>query len=261
MMHQLTISLPKHPYYRKELSQDWCAMTKTEKCRYIEFDRTRIIEARSKTEKIEYPFETNSDDHCETCPTAYKDIVPILQEFAKLCGKTTATLRIYDPYYCAGAVVQHLCALGFENVYNKCEDFYKVIKKKKTPAFDVLVTNPPYSEKHVKRLLQFCSKQSVPCLLLMPNHIQAKDFFPKAEYVMLKPKRRYVYWTPKGLRSKAKQQNHACAKGFRTSPFPTSWYCDTKFRAVDLKAIYSDNTSLTLQVCSSENGSSPTFPG
>lgn len=41
--------------------------------------------------------------------------------------------------------MDNLKALGFNNVYNKCEDFYSV----ETPDFDVLLTNPPYSGEHV----------------------------------------------------------------------------------------------------------------
>ena len=37
-------------------------------------------------------------------------------------GKAPSKLRIYDPFYCAGAVVKHLGELGFPHVYNKCED-------------------------------------------------------------------------------------------------------------------------------------------
>ena len=220
------------------------------KLRYIKFDRERINGARLEIEKIKYPFESNADDHCETSPTAYKDIVPMLKSIAKLAGRTPETLRIYDPYYCSGAVVRNLADLGFSSVYNKCEDFYKVVKKKKVPVFDVLVTNPPYSETHVKRLLRFCAKQSVPCLLLMPNHIQDKPFFSAPEFTLLKPVKRYVYWTPKGLRGKDKQQNHASALGYRTSPFPTMWYCDLKFKPINLRELYAGSKALQVQASS-----------
>lgn len=64
------------------------------------------------------------EDHCETAPESYAHIVGVLQLIArKLCMRPEA-LRIYDPYYCNGAVVRHLAALGFPNVYNCNEDFY-----------------------------------------------------------------------------------------------------------------------------------------
>lgn len=37
-----------------------------------------------------------------------------------------AALRIYDPFFCEGRVVRLLSGLGFENVYNRNEDFYAV---------------------------------------------------------------------------------------------------------------------------------------
>ena len=50
-------------------------------------------------------------------------------------GKEPAALRIYDPFFCAGAAKTHLAALGFSSVYNKCEDFYKVQAEGKVPFF------------------------------------------------------------------------------------------------------------------------------
>lgn len=39
-------------------------------------------------------------------------------------GRTRATLRLYDPYFCAGAAKARLGSLGFTSVYNEAEDFY-----------------------------------------------------------------------------------------------------------------------------------------
>jgi hypothetical protein len=36
-------------------------------------------------------------------------------------------------YFCAGGVKKHLGTLGFPHVYNKNEDFYKMITSKRTP--------------------------------------------------------------------------------------------------------------------------------
>ena len=35
------------------------------------------------------------------------------------------------------------------------EDFYQVIEEDKVPQFDVLITNPPYSGEHPKRIIEF----------------------------------------------------------------------------------------------------------
>lgn len=34
-------------------------------------------------------------------------------------GTTKSALRVYDPYFCEGRMVQHMAQLGFESVYNK----------------------------------------------------------------------------------------------------------------------------------------------
>lgn len=34
-------------------------------------------------------------------------------------GTTKAALRVYDPYYCEGAMMQQMTRLGYESVYNK----------------------------------------------------------------------------------------------------------------------------------------------
>lgn len=65
-------------------------------------------------------------DHCETAPEAYKHVACVLHAIAEHLGRRPGELRIYDPYYCNGAVARHLEALGFSHVYNRNEDFYAV---------------------------------------------------------------------------------------------------------------------------------------
>ena len=65
--------------------------------------------------------QVDDDDHCETPACAYDgnmviqeiqltkvshpDVVPVLHWLAAHLGKTPEDLHIYDPYFCAGAVV------------------------------------------------------------------------------------------------------------------------------------------------------------
>ncbi|CAE7384952.1 unnamed protein product [Symbiodinium sp. CCMP2592] len=88
-------------------------------------------------------------DHAETPLAAYQDVARILHRVAEHLGKDPETLRIYDPYYCAGAVVSQLRGLGFLSVYNQPVDCYAAWEALELPEFDVLVTNPPYSGDHV----------------------------------------------------------------------------------------------------------------
>lgn len=171
-----------------------------------------------------YPYTVDDDDHCESPLAAYEDISPILDAIlAKKGGKSRSELVIYDPYFCEGAMKQHLASLKFDNVYNKREDFYKVVDEGRVPEYDVLVTNPPYSGNHPQKLMDFVTKsQSKPYLLLMPNWVYTKDYYhkstlPRSGTYYVSPKTRYLYTTPKGRRQKK--------SGKVTSPFPTLWYC------------------------------------
>ena len=119
------------------------------------------------------------------------------------------------------------------------------------PPFDVLVTNPPYTQPHPQRLLEFCVASKKPWLALMPNWVCTKDYYypslgqpPPSQHgppptadgsdaFYLAPRKRYHYWTPKGRRAdvsaggaKAKTHGHtSAALGARTSPFVSFWYC------------------------------------
>ena len=87
-------------------------------------------------------FEATEEDHCETPPEAYAHIAPLLRLVARALGREPAELRVYDPYFCNGAVARHLAALGFPLVHNRNEDFYALLEAGRLPAHDVVVTNP-----------------------------------------------------------------------------------------------------------------------
>lgn len=194
-------------------------------------------------------FEADEDDHCESPPEAYGDVAPLLALIAEHLGKEPATLRIYDPYFCNGAVARHLGARGFPCVHNANEDFYAVDAAGAVPEHDVVLTNPPYSADHPQRLLSFLGRNGKPWLCLMPNWVQARPYYAAAAaaasggarlpfYIV--PRKRYNYWTPKGRRadvaaggSKAKTHGHTnAALGVRTSPFVSFWYCGHMPQAV-----------------------------
>ncbi|KAL3768183.1 hypothetical protein ACHAW5_007917 [Stephanodiscus triporus] len=178
-----------------------------------------------------FPYPTNPDDHCETPLQSYKDILPLLNELCKSDVGGTHSMKIYDPYYCAGSVVNHLSSLGFGSVYNKKEDCYAIWKSKSEPHYDVLLTNPPYSEDHLERLMNHVASPSFdkPWLLLMPQWVHKKDFYVNATsnnnakpcnpfYIV--PKKRYVYLPPAHFREKKDSDVHK-----KSSPFVSMWYC------------------------------------
>jgi hypothetical protein len=135
--------------------EEWEKMSREERTEIIWADKRDIkaLKRRGLEAQKTLPFEADPKDHCETSPTAYQHVAPILRLVAKLLKKKAPDLKIYDPYYCAGAVTTHLNALGFDHVYNKPEDFYKVIAEGRVPDYDIVVTNPPYSSGDEKQTL------------------------------------------------------------------------------------------------------------
>ncbi len=189
-------------------------------------------------------FDSDWHDHCETPFEAYRDVEPLLFRLATTLGKTKETLRIYDPYYCEGAsaahcfslnrvyiesvltlpfllgsMVAHLGRLGFSSVHNVNEDCYETWRTGRTPSYDVLITNPPYSADHMPRILAFCAQSAKPWMLLLPNFVAFKKSFkeivpPALQPAYLVPPKRYVYYAP-GRQTQSTQA---------TSPFDSFWY-------------------------------------
>jgi len=178
---------------------------------------------QSKAPPLEHSFEVDPDDHCETPPEAYGDIVNALEFIANALNKSKHSLKIYDPYFCAGAVVRNLTQRGFPDVYNKNEDFYAAIEAQTTPVYDVLVTNPPYSQDHIEKLLRFCVNSGKPWFMLVPNFVYVNEYYDKitqaasAKPFFLVPTKRYEYYSPAGCRSERES---------KTSPFLSCWFAD-----------------------------------
>lgn len=191
----------------------------------------KLYKVTSVASTVEFPFniKPSPEDHCETPLSAYKDITPILKFIARSLNKTPSTLRIWDPYYCAGSIKKRLSTLGFHNVHNENIDFYSISQ---IPEYDILLTNPPYSTNqidHVQKLLQFVSCRGKPWLVLQPNYVYMKGYWdectsrikdgPRPFFLTPGSSRKYKYKTPCGLRN---VNNVQCLK---TSPFVTFWYC------------------------------------
>ena len=173
---------------------------------------------------VSFPFPTDADDHCESPLESYRDILPFLE---KLCHGNNKDLAIYDPYYCNGAVERNFAELGFPNVYNEMVDCYKAWSTGVGyPSFHVLITNPPYSDDHIPRLLQHVASHCFgnrPWFLLLPTWVHKKDYYRTATSNMkpfyLVPKKRYTYLPPKQFREKKASDVHK-----KSSPFVSMWY-------------------------------------
>ena len=199
------------------------------------------IEAGSNDNQ-DFPFPVDPDDHCESPSDSYRDIQPILDELVQITGKTSKdNLAIYDPYYCNGSVVKYLNDLGYTNVYNKKEDCYQTWSTKQErekleqpyPKYDVFITNPPYSNDHIEKLILHLTTDErtmkKPWCLLMPQYVHKKDYYKdkvassktsgNVQPFYLVPKKRYVYLPPKNFREKKSSDVHK-----KSSPFVSMWY-------------------------------------
>lgn len=219
---------PNRAAFDPIFKEKWKSMSKSERKKIIAQDKKDIATLKNRGSN-KLPFCAEPDDHCETSPVAYMHIAPVLNFIAERIGKKPRDLQIYDPYYCAGAMVSHLNKLGFDNVYNKPEDFYQVIRSGNVPQHDVLVTNPPYSSDHFDKLLGFLHDNNKPALLLIPEHLPKKSsIYSEDDFCFLSPLERYHYWTPEGMRvdqeKKKKNQHMNLVLGRRNSPFVSYWF-------------------------------------
>ena len=134
---------PNRPAFDAALKERWPLLSKKQRRKLLKVDRQEIAAVKARSRNIVHSFEAVPEDHCETSPTAYEDIVPVLRALAEALGKPASELRIYDPYFCAGAAQRHLAKLGFPRCHNVNEDFYLNLVSGNLPAHDVLLTNPP----------------------------------------------------------------------------------------------------------------------
>ena len=127
-----------------------------------------------------FPYKVDYNDHFETPEIAYLDICPLLDSVS---GKSRECHCIYDPYFCNGRTKTLLNELGFSNVIHECRDFYKDIENHSIPQHDTFVSNPPYSDHHKEKCLEFALEQlrtkDRPFFALMPNYVAAREYYRK----------------------------------------------------------------------------------
>jgi hypothetical protein len=196
---------------------------------------------------------TDPTDHCETSIRAYLDIKRALEEISYLLPgiDKPAMLKVWDPFFCTGRMKSNMISIGFPNVHNENEDFYTIMQSQHYPKHDILLTNPPYSQDHIPRLLQYCNESiRAPCFLLLPSYVVNKEYFSRfdakdSKHFFIIPKSgRYTYHNP-GLDG---------AKVGRTAPFQSFWYVNAKeYRGDLLRQLTSIQSSedTTWEVCKS----------
>ena len=164
------------------------------------------------------PYVVDYNDHFETPLQAYRDISWILDVIKS--DRTQHT--IYDPYYCNGRTSLLLNQLGFTKICHEARDFYKDVENKTVPTHDTLITNPPYSDDHKKRCLDYCVEEwkehNVSFFILMPNYVAARKYFRTCTegvstgLIYVLPEAPYEYDHPEGT-------------GHTIPPFQSMWFC------------------------------------
>lgn len=209
----------------------------------------------------DFPFDSNYNDHFETPLAAYSDLLPLLN-FTKstlvrllrdngnqqralndTACKNEEPFVLYDPYYCNGRTKVLLKQLGFHDVVHEKRDFYRDIEQHHVPNHDVMITNPPYSDEHKQKCLNYCLAQSSRSFfLLMPNYVASRQYFRSA----LLPQKsdhsedgseyhHIVYLVP----SHTYQFAHPDGTGHDKSPFKSLWFCGLPKKFFSMEAVRS----------------------
>lgn len=129
--------------------------------------------------RLAFPYRANFNDHFETSSEALRDLLPVIESLRSLVRPSCPeSFTIYDPYYCAGAVKEHWAQLGVPCVIHEKRDFYHDIEEGTVPStFDMLVTNPPYSDDHIQRLMEFLIGSNKPWAFLVPDYVATKEWY------------------------------------------------------------------------------------
>jgi hypothetical protein len=192
-------------------------------------------------------------------------------------------VTLYDPYYCNGRSKRILQQengddddeqsqegrgriLGFRHVVHEKRDFYKDMAQNSVPQHDVLITNPPYSDNHKIKCLQFCINQwkkettdntdthndddggqstkilvITPFLLLMPAYVAARKYYRD---LILEDKSSnsdadadaddslsIVYLLPSS-NDGPYEYDHPDGTGKDEAPFDSAWFCSVPRRQI-----------------------------
>lgn len=162
-----------------------------------------------------------SADDRETPKIAYVHLLPILDAIERTVytdssvTNSRSSLKIYDPYYCAGSIKTRLQQLGFsfENVSNTNVDCYEE-QKMKTLEYDVLLTNPPFSGNHIKRNLSYAVLSGKPWAILMPSNVFLRPWFSSIvggrDVIYVAPHERYAFEvsSSSGIKASVQEELH-----------------------------------------------------
>jgi hypothetical protein len=205
------------------------------------------------------PWDCDDGDHCETPALAYAHIAPILSLIRSSIG-VNGSIKLYDPYFCAGSAATHLRALGYPDVFNRPVDFYAAQSSlpPRIPPFDVLVSNPPFSSDHPRRSMTFALESRRPFFLLLPNFEACSSWLLELltscghSLLYLAPHKRYVCRSPSTLRCGSNKALKYVA------PFPLLWFIGFPDSQLRSQVLDSWRASLTAPALSAPSPPLPT---
>ena len=147
-----------------------------------------------------------SADDRETPTIAFRHLLPILDAIERSVYKnlsdSRSSIRIYDPYFCAGTMKSRLVELGlsYRNIYNENVDCYEEQKTSMVSPFDVLLTNPPFSGDHIKRCLSYAISSKKPFAMLIPSNVFLRPWYEtlskNQNIIYVAPHERYGFTGP-----------------------------------------------------------------
>lgn len=183
-----------------------------------------------------YPYKVDYNDHFETPRRAYEDVLPLMDLVSPSARESPNSKKrrrpsrdghvLYDPYYCAGRAKDLLNSLGFPSVQHEKRDFYADVRNRSVPSYDTLITNPPYSEDHKERCIEYAvqslRKDGKPFLLLMPNYVVLKEYWRKlTQLADGKEADDILYVVP----ASPYEYDHPEGTGHDIPPFASLWFC------------------------------------
>ncbi|KEG05760.1 hypothetical protein DQ04_18661000 [Trypanosoma grayi] len=113
---------------------------------------------------------------------ALQDIMVVVEQLRQLVRPSAPeNFAVYDPYYCAGGIVQQWKELGVQRVLHDNRDFYKDVAEGTVPRdYDMLVTNPPFSGDHIERMFDYLLASKRPFAFLVPDYTATKEWYRSA---------------------------------------------------------------------------------
>jgi hypothetical protein len=182
-----------------------------------------------------FPYPVDYNDHFETPAAAYRDLRPVLDWLTSSSSRHSIPIgqTLYDPYYCNGRAKDLLHEIGYDQVVHEKRDFYADVENGTVPAYDIFITNPPYSDEHKSKCIDYCcttmqqqqtkqQQQYKPFFLLMPAYVATKQYMRSAlpNLFFLIPSVEYQY-------------HHPDDTGKDITPFSSLWYCGVGAARVD----------------------------